>query len=43
MKQMIFWNEGSLGEINYENLELELVKPLTRKEERSESQSIEEE
>jgi hypothetical protein len=34
---------GSPGGISYENLELELVKSLTRKEERSESQSKEEE
>jgi hypothetical protein len=43
VNQAIIWNEGSPERSSYENLMLELVKSLTQKEERSESQSKEEE
>ena len=37
VKQAIIWNEGSPGGSSLENLELELAKSLTRREERAES------
>ena len=39
VNQVIICDEGSPGGSSHENLELELAKSLTRKEERAESQS----
>ena len=43
MNQAIIWNEGLSGRSSYENLELELVKYLTRKRIEIRTQSIDEE